>query len=539
MMTHLYADTVFHNGFIASMDSKQNTYEAMAIKDGKILSLHTDLLIKEYIGPDTNVIDLEGKTVLPGFIDAHQHMFNTGFNLLNVNCDCSSAAELIYAIKERANEIGPDDWIIGWGYNESNFTHDEPINKHSLAGISNPVFISRYCLHTAVVNERALQLANISKDSQVEGGIIEKDESGELTGVLKERAMDLVKNAMPSYDEESLKKMLLRANEEYIRYGITSVHETGLGFFSGSMNEFKVLQQLQADKKLNVRIYAMILTDFFDYLNGMKLQGNFGNEYLKIGSVKLFCDGTLGGQTAALSRPYLNSDSNQGLYMYSDDELERRIIDAHEAGYQIAVHAMGDAAIEKILLLFEKALKKHPRKDHRHRIEHAAVTREDLIQKMSDLSVIPIPQYGLIYEMGDIYMKVLDEPAYNYVFASKTFYDKGLQPAGSSDSPVIHFSPLHGIYSAMSRKTKSDTTYLPEQRLSLLEAIETYTVFAARAAFDEKIKGTLEVGKLADMVVLPANFLQFSADQVRDTEVDMTIIGGDVVFQHERSYHHG
>ncbi|KIL80240.1 amidohydrolase [Bacillus badius] len=539
MMTHLYADTVFHNGFIASMDSKQNTYEAMAIKDGKILSLHTDLLIKEYIGPDTNVIDLEGKTVLPGFIDAHQHMFNTGFNLLNVNCDCSSAAELIYAIKERANEIGPDDWIIGWGYNESNFTHDEPINKHSLAGISNPVFISRYCLHTAVVNERALQLANISKDSQVEGGIIEKDESGELTGVLKERAMDLVKNALPSYDEESLKKMLLRANEEYIRYGITSVHETGLGFFSGSMNEFKVLQQLQEDKKLNVRIYAMILTDFFDYLNGMKLQGNFGNEYLKIGSVKLFCDGTLGGQTAALSSPYLNSDSNQGLYMYSDDELERRIIDAHEAGYQIAVHAMGDAAIEKILLLFEKALKKHPRKDHRHRIEHAAVTREDLIQKMSDLSVIPIPQYGLIYEMGDIYMKVLDEPAYNYVFASKIFYDKGLQPAGSSDSPVIHFSPLHGIYSAMSRKTKSDTTYLPEQRLSLLEAIETYTVFAARAAFDEKIKGTLEIGKLADMVVLPANFLQFSADQVRDTKVDMTIIGGDVVFQHERSYHNG
>ncbi|MFK2826451.1 amidohydrolase [Bacillus sp. B190/17] len=538
-MTHLYADTILYNGSIVAMDEEKRTYQAAALKDSKILALGNEQLMKNYSGPYTEAINLEGKTVLPGFIDAHQHIFNTGFNLLTINCDFSSSSEIVEAIKKRAEESHPDEWIIGWGYNESNFSEDRPLDQYTFTDIENPIFIARYCLHTAVVNGRALELAGISRDTVIEGGIIEKDPHGKPTGILKEKAMELVKSVMPPHTEESLSEMVIRANHEYIRNGITSVHEAGLGFFSGSMEEFKVLQQLSEAKKLNVRIYAMILTDFFKHLNGVKLQGNFGNENLKVGSVKLFCDGTLGGQTAAMSRPYANNRANTGIYMYSDQELENKITEAHQAGYQIAVHAMGDAAIEKILTLFEKALQTYPRSDHRHRIEHAAVTRDDLIQKMKDLGVIPVPQYGLIHDMGDIYMKVLDQPAYNYVFASKTFYDAGLKPAGSSDSPVIDFSPLAGIYAAMSRETKNKSVFLPEQRLSLVEAIETYTAFAARASFDENIKGTLEVGKLADMVVLPANFMQFSAEEVKNTEVDMTIIGGEIVFQRERSHQHG
>jgi predicted amidohydrolase YtcJ len=538
-MNHLYADTILYNGLIVSMDKWKRTYEAAALKDGKIIALGKEQMIKEYNGPYTEMINLEGKTVLPGFIDAHQHIFNTGFNLLNINCNFSSSAEIIKAIKKQAEKSKPDDWIIGWGYNESNFFNDDPLDKNDFKDIENPVYISRYCLHTAVVNERALQLAGISGDTYIEGGIFEKDNQGRLTGVLKEKAMDLVRHVMPPFTEKSLEEMILRANNEYIRYGITSVHEAGLGFFSGTMDEFKVMQRLYAEKKLSVRTYAMILTDFFEHVNAIKLQSNFGNEYLKVGSIKLFCDGTLGGQTAAVSVKYLNSESNNGIFMYSDEELEKKIVEAHKAGYQVAIHAMGDAAIDKVLSLFEKALQKYPRSNHRHRIEHAAVVSEDIIKKMKTLGVIPVPQYGLIHAMGDIYMKVLDKPAYDYVFASKTFYDEGLKPAGSSDSPVIDFSPLAGIYAAMSRKTKNKSVFLPEQRLSLLEAIETYTVFGAHASFDEEIKGTLEVGKLADMVVLPTNFMQFNAEEVKNTVVDMTIIGGEIVYQQERRYQHG
>ncbi|WP_428912103.1 amidohydrolase [Niallia sp. Krafla_26] len=538
-MKDIFADKILYNGLIVSIDDKKSTFEAIALKDGKILALGNEKYISGYKGINTEIINLEGKTVLPGFIDAHQHIFNTGFNLLNINCGFSTSAEVLDAVKKRVNESKPNDWIIGWGYNESNFSDDNPLSQKDLNDIENPVYIGRYCLHEAVLNEKALKLAGITENTYVEGGLIEKDQQGRLTGVIKEKALDLVKNVMPPYTEKMLEDMALIADREYVKKGITSVHEAGLGFFTGTLVEFKVLQQLYANKKINVRTYAMILTDFFEHLNAIKLQGNFGNDGLKVGSVKLFCDGSMGGQTAAVSVKYLHSEDNYGIYKYSDDELEKKILEAHKAGYQVAVHAMGDVAIEKVLSIFESALQMYPRRDHRHRIEHAAITNEKIIQKMKSLGVIPVPQYGLVYEMGDTYMKILDKPIYDHVFASKSFYDAGLKPAGSSDSPVVNFSPLEGIYAAMSRETKSKSVYLPEQRLSLYEAVETYTVFAAFSAFDENIKGTLEVGKLADLVVLPANFMEFSAEEVKNTEVEMTMINGEVVYQRERKFQHG
>lgn len=530
------ADIVMFNGRIVSMDKEKREYEALAAKNGRIVGLGTKKDIKKWLGNRTHSIDLEGKTVLPGFIDAHQHMVNFGFYLSQVNCNVDSIEELVHAVQEKAETLNKGDWVIGIGFNEERFREKRFPNAADFAEVGNPVYILKNCLHTAVVNHTTLQLAGINENtSEVPGGEIVRDTGGKPTGILKEKAADIVKRILPPFTLEEIKEAIRFADREYTSLGITGVHEAGMGFFTHSMDEFRAFQEMSIDRSLNVRVYGMILDSFFEAAKEMKLLAGFGNEKLKIGSVKIFSDGTLNGRTAAVSEEYLGSAGGRGAMVISKEELEKKVLDAHREGYQVAIHAIGDRAILQVINTYEKALQAFPRANHRHRIEHTSVTTPEIIDRIAELELIPVPQPGFLNAAGDVYKTVLQPKVTERLKPLKTFFDRDIKAAGSSDCPVISSSPLFGMYCAMSRETLKAAVLSPKERLSLEEALQLYTVNAAYAAFAENDQGTLENGKFADAVVLPEGFLSFSAEEVRDTKVEMTMIGGEIVYSREIS----
>ncbi|MGG1663705.1 amidohydrolase [Brevibacillus sp. NRS-1366] len=528
----MFADIALYNGQIVSMDENNRQYSAILIKNRRIVGLGNIEEMKPFIGGKTKVIDLQGKTVLPGFIDAHQHMFSLGNNLINLQCDQLSIADLVEEIEKRAANLEPHEWIIGCGLDESRLVEKRLPQASDFNHILNPIYITRYCYHTAVVNDRALALAGVDEQTvEPVGGEILRDHSGKASGVLKENAMELVQRVIPPYTVEQIKQAISRADDYYIKQGVTSVHEAGMGLITGSLKEFRAFQELILNNQLKIRVYGMVMDTFYSELLATQLLTGFGTEQFKIGAVKMFADGTLSGGTAAVREEYEEPIKGYGMLMYSDEELEQKVLQAHMQGFQVAIHAIGDRAIEQVLNAYEKALAIYPREDHRHRIEHCKLSHPGIIERMKKLGVIPVPQPAMYHQHGNVYKRVLKPEVINDYCPLYSFINSGLKPAGSSDCPVVSGSPFLGIYAAMTRKTHTGETIVPEQSLSLFEALKMYTVHGAYASFSENEIGTLEIGKYGDLIVLPRNFMSFCAEEIKETEVEMTIVNGEVCYE--------
>lgn len=526
------ANLILKNGNIYSMDNERNVYEAVAIKEDKIVKVGNWDEINCMVDNETKILDLKGKTVVPGFIDAHQHIISFGFNLLNVNCNKQSIKEIVQAVEEKASTLrNEEEWIIGFGFDETKLIEGRAPHKDDFAHINHPIFLTRFCLHTAVVNDKALALAGINERTIISSdGEICADHRG-LTGVLREKAMDLVKNVIPPYSKEQIKKAIRIASEHYIKEGITGVHEAGIGFYTDSLDEYYALSEMSKEGLLEIRIYGMILEKFWNHMKHLNLLNGTNSEFFTLGSIKLFSDGTLSGQTAAMKEEYVRPAGTRGMFMYPREELESKIVRAHKEGYQVAIHAIGDAAIELVIDIYEKSLSEFPRENHRHRIEHCGVVNSDILDRMANNALIPVPHPGIVFVAGDIYKDVLKPQVLKGLYNIKSFIQKGLQPAFSSDSPVLPSSPLFGIHAAVSRKTSSGQVIIPEQAISIYEAIEMYTRNAAYASFSEEFQGTIEIGKYADMVILPEGFMHFNPDEIQNASVEMTIIGGKVKYE--------
>lgn len=525
------ADMILKNGVIASMDEEKNYYECLAVSNGLIIAAGKENDMENYMDSQTEIIDLAGKVVVPGLIDAHQHIFKTGLNLNRVNCKTTSIKEMVERCKQYSEEINDDSqWIIGWGYDESLYQE----NRHPVAsdfeGINNPIYINHYSGHSAVANYKALELAGVTTDTEVDYGHVELDSNGKPDGRLIEHASDLVSECIPSTTEKQLRQALKTANDKYIQYGITSVHEAGMGLNTGSLDEFKLIQEAKKNDELKIRIYAMVMDEFYDDIETVNLASGFGNNDLKIGSIKVFADGTLSLETAAVTKPYKNSNG-YGKKVHTIEDLQKFIYKAHKQGYQIACHAIGDDAVKDVLDAYEIALNDYPDDKRRHRIEHVSISDRSLLQRMKKLNIIPVPQPVFLYFAGDVYLENLHDSLADKIISTKTFLNEGLFPAGSSDSPVQDPSPFLGIYAAMSRKTIKGNIISEEEKISLYEALKLYTINAAKASCEEDIKGTIEEGKLADLTVLPEDFLNYSAAEVKDSEVEITIIDGEVVYR--------
>lgn len=532
------ADLVFINGEVITMDADSRIVEAVAIKENRIIFVGSNTEVKQLIDSNTEVVDLCGKTLLPGFIDAHIHLPMYGVNQLSISCKAphiNSIEDIKQELRKKVQTVPKGQWIRAWGFNETTIKENRYLSIKELDEISSehPIMITRTCGHISIVNSKALEIAEInSNTSNPDGGVIERDSNGELTGKLIETA-NMRMNEIAKYTEDELRKAMRIASDHFVQAGITSIHEAGVS----DSDTYRLLQEAVKNKDIAVRVYAIICTlnnshEFVEKMVAAGVLTGTGDERFKIGPAKIFTDGSSTGPTIATREPYTSNSSDHGILYYSEEEIYRVLGEAHKKGYQITVHAQGDRAIEMYLNCVEKALNEHPREDHRHRIEHAGISTPDLQDRMKSLGVIPIPNPPFPFEFGDIYVKNYGERV-NYMYPVRDFIDKGIICAGGSDAPVTDYNPLIGIHTAVNRKCSSDSEIGVNQKVSVLEAIKIYTINGAYASFEEDIKGSLEVGKLADLVVLENSILNQNLDNIKDLKVEMTIIDGQIVYKSE------
>ncbi len=468
---------IFANGNVITLDPSKPRAEAIAVRDGRIIGVGTNEEILSVAGKNAKVIDLEGKTVLPGFADSHVHLIEYGLMLSSTILDIREARsieEIKEIVRRRAREKPRGSWITGHGWNTTDLAERRPPNRWDLDEVApnNPVMITDSGWHVCSVNSLALRLANIGKDTESPpGGKIDKNpDTGEPTGVLRETAAMRIEELI-TYSDEELIAALSYSLDEAVRLGLTSVHCAW-----ESAQHIRVFQKLLMQGELPLRVYLMIPASLLSHLSGLGLYTGFGNPKLKIGAIKVLLDGTIERRTAALTQPYEGKPDNLGLFCLSEEELYDIVGKAHRAGFQLAIHAIGDRAIQVALNSIERILKEKPKVDHRHRIEHASMLDEESIGRMKNLGVIASVQPVFIGSNNDWMLESLgDKRATELCERYRTLLDAGVKVIAGSDLPADStMSPLSGIQSAVTRHG-----FAPEERITVDQAIRLYTINSA------------------------------------------------------------
>ncbi|MHB8648129.1 MAG: amidohydrolase [Thermomicrobiales bacterium] len=518
-------DVILTNGHLITSDAAIPVAEAVAIRNGIITAIgsNDDALAERRVG--TEVIDLHGRTATAAFNDAHCHPMYVGFAAAAVNARpeaTNSIAQLVARIRERAESQPPDRWIRARGYDDARFAEQRHPNRADLdlAAPEHPVFVVRACGHVAVANTKALQLAGISATTQdPEGGVIDRDEHGEPTGVLRESAMRFVSNVMQEPSAGEIADALDRAAALYHAAGVTSVAEAGIH----RPEEMTAYQVIHDRGSGGLRTYLMMMVD--EMLNGLEATGirtGFGDARLRIGPAKLFIDGSIGGRTARMHHPYVGEAENVGLWMQTPATFKTKFKRAHDLGWQCCAHAIGDAAIDLLLDCYEEAMTANPRPDTRHRIEHCEfITDPAVFDRIKRLGCVPIP--------GTTFLRDFRPERLRYANAMRTFMDWGIVAAASSDAPVVTVSPLAGIETMMTRADFAGGVAYPEEAITFAEAVWAYTWAGAYASFEETIKGSLTPGKLGDVTVLNADARTVDPDDIAEMSVDYTIMDGEII----------
>lgn len=529
-------DLLLTNANVLTMDPAKPAASAVGISGERIVWVGDADDVRTHLSGVERTLDLNGATVLPGFNDAHHHLLLLGHWLSQINCSfptVRSIADILAAVGERAAVTPEGEWIEGRGYDDNKLAERRHLTRWDLDRVApnHPVSIRNASGHMSVINSRALELSGITRATEAPfGGTIHIDPAtDEPSGLLQEQAQRLVPLSFIPEDPATLRRCLEVASQAYLAAGITSSQEAGIF----STPEFGVYQRAWAAGELPLRTYLMIRTNFLDALETLGISTGFGDDRLRIGCLKIMSDGSLIGRTAAVSEPFLEdpNPNNLGLEMMPQAELDETIWRGHRAGWQVAIHAIGDRGIEMCLDGYERALARLPRTDHRHRLEHCGILRPDLIRRIKELGVIPVGQPPFIYEFGDGFLRHLGRERAQLTYALKTVLDAGIPLAGSSDSPVSSYQPLIGIKVAVTERTATGTEFAPNEAISVEEAISLYTSRAAYASFDEARKGTVTAGKLADFVVLGADPRAADPDQLDTIPVQATISGGRVVYE--------
>ncbi|MHA1593948.1 MAG: amidohydrolase [Candidatus Baldrarchaeia archaeon] len=520
-------DICLINGNVITMSDKLPRAEAIAIRGEKILAVGTSEEILSLVSKSTRVIDLKGKTVLPGFIDTHVHLTEYGLLLSSINLkNVRSIAEMKEKISDFSKRAKKDEWIIGFGWDEGKLAEKRPPTRWDLdeASPENPVVVFRVCGHVCTLNSRALEKLNITeKTPPPPGGEIDKDpKTGQPTGILKETAAMMVTSAIPLSDER-LYEILKAACKEAIRHGLTSVH-----CIVKSIQEIRAFQRMLKSKELPLRVHILPFVNLLHHVSKLKKEFERSKDYLSLGALKIILDGSLGARTAALTEPYSDDPDNTGILWFDQTTLNEIVYRAHKDGIQVAIHCIGDKAVEVALNAIEEALRRLPREDHRHRIEHASLLNSSLIKRLRRLRVIASVQPHFIVSDKEWLPSRLGPERIRHVYPFKTMIDNGILLTGSSDCPVEPINPLSGIRAAVERNG-----FFPEEALSVNQAIRMYTINAAYSSFDENKKGSIEPRKFADLVVLSKDPFEVPKGKIDEIEVEMTIVGGKIVYAKE------
>ncbi len=528
------ADVVFSNSKVWTVDKSKPNAEAVAVLGGRILAVGSNAEIKEFTGRSTKVIDVKGKRMLPGFIDNHTHFISGGFQLQSVDLkDAKNEEEFARRIKERAEQY-PKRWITGGDWDHDNWPGGNLPTKELIDQFTpnTPVFVNRYDGHMSLANTYVLKLAGITKDTKdPPGGTVVKDpKTGEPTGVLKDEAMGYVYRHMPPSTEEERMDAARLALAEARKLGVTSIQDVSYAA------DVKAYQKLKASGELTSRFHCRMPISQWEHLAKSGISVPFGDEWVRLGSLKAFADGSLGSSTALFFEPFTSDPGTKGLPsdIVIDGSLEKWALGADKAGLQLSIHAIGDSANSVILDLFEKIVKTHPAWDRRFRVEHAQHIHPKDFKRYAQLGVIASVQPYHAIDDGRWAEKRIGHERCKTTYPFKSFLDNNVKMCFGSDWTVAPLSPLLGIYAAVTRRTTDGANpngWFPEQKISVEQAIECYTINNAYAAFEEKEKGSISSGKLADLVVLSEDILKIDPVKIENVQVEMTVVGGKVVFE--------
>lgn len=551
-----HSDIVYFNGRIYTMDKDNTVAEALAIRGGRIVGIGS----REYVERKftaSEKIDLSGKSVLPGFIDAHCHLLGLGLARLTADlAGVASAHEAALRVAERVKKSGPGEWIRGRGWDQNEWS-DKSFPGHELldrVAPDHPVYLVRIDGHACWVNTRAMEIAGVGKQTaDPSGGKIIRDARGEPTGVFIDAAMDLIYGIVPEPTEAEMQEAIRLATEECLSYGLTSVQEMGI-----DKRQFELYKKMIDMGNFPLRVYAAVdgPGELWDQLKREGPVMAYGRDRLTVRAMKLYIDGALGSRGAALIEPYSDDPLDRGITLISQDELQKIVEESIRSGFQVCAHAIGDRANRIILNAYETALKKNPGSDKRLRVEHAQVLTPEDIPRFKELGVLPSMQPT--HCTSDMFWAEarLGPRRIRYAYAWRSLLKTGVVIPGGSDFPVESANPLLGIYAACSRKdtlgrpknaddirsffqistegitdsTSFEGGWYSAEKMTREEAIRCFTTWAAFGAFEENAKGSLERGKLADFVVLSNDIFGIPIDKIPRLTVDRTVVDGEVVF---------
>ena len=529
--TWLKADLVVRNANIITMDTRQPHAEAAAILDGKFIGVGSAAELTNLVGPNTRVLDLTGKTVLPGFIDAHIHVLNSGIrHVMAADCDLPTITAIQTALRERVETTAPGQWVQGFKFDDTKTVQNRFLFREDLDAVStfHPIMVSHRAGHIYYLNTMALEAAGFTRDTPDPfGGRLGRDpDTGELNGVVYERAIEPVRFGLIPSDTPEIRREGLRTICRMLtQAGLTSVHDARV-----VRDEFVTYQEGRDAGELSMRVYALMYHQHFQALREAGLKTGFGDDMLRMGGIKMVADGAIAARTAYLSEPYVGSDCDHGILAMSAEEIEENVMEMHRAGFQVCIHANGDLTIEMVLNAYEKAQAADPRPNPRHRVEHCTLVNPEILSKMRRLGTIATPFCTYVYHHGEK-MPFYGEERLQWMFAQRSFLDYGVVATGATDYPPGPFEPLLGIQSCVTRTDSRGNEWGPNQKVTVEEALRIYTRHSAYASFEEATKGSIEVGKLADLVVLGADPTQVDPMTIKDIPVERTIVGGKTVYE--------
>jgi predicted amidohydrolase YtcJ len=533
------ADLLLVNGNVLTMDPGRPRATAVAATGGRIAGV--------YAGgrPDVRartVVDLKGATLLPGFHDAHNHMIVFGLSLTEVDLRVTSLDELYRRVAATAEATPATEWIIGSGYDQTKLGAHPDRDALDKVAPGRRVWLKHTSSHMCVVNTPVLADLGIDAAAkEVSGGKVVTDAAGRPTGLLQERAQELVGQLTRPQALATLADAVARAGEQYLKEGLTSCTEAGVGggWIGHSPAELAAYQTAREQGRLPVRVELMVASDVLHPIGAhpgdgiglgldLGIRTGFGDDWLRIGPVKVFTDGSLVGRTAAMTEPYAGEPGNSGYLQADAGALIETIVAAHRAGWRVAAHAIGDRAIDLALGAFARAQRDYPRQDPRHRIEHFAASRPDQVKLASERSVVAVPQGRFSTELGDGMLAAVGPERHGWLYRQRSLIDAGLVLPGSSDRPVVAGAPLLGIHDMVNRRTASGAPFNAAEAVTAAQALRAYTCGSAYASKAEHRKGTIAPGKLADLVVLSEDPTAVSPDRIGGLAVLATITGGEI-----------
>ncbi len=517
-MSNLSADLVLHNANVLTLNPRCPKGELVAVQNGRILSVSGNEAMKELRGTGTKVVDCHGKTILPGFNDAHCHLTAYAESLLTPSmgqATVHSISDIQNEIRSLSHNLPSGSWIRARGYNEFYLTEKRHPTRWDLdkAVAAHPVMLTHRSGHAHVLNSLALALAGISGETaEPPGGMIERDlETGEPNGVLYGMS-DYLANVTPPLNDSELERGIELASKNLVSLGITSIQDASP---HNDYRRWQAFQRWKSQGRFKPRVSMMLGAEALAQYQEQGLPLKTGDSQIHLGAVKIILNETRG----QLNPPQA--------------ELNQKVFDIHQAGLQVALHAVEETTVEAACLALEYALQRFPRVDHRHRVEHCSVCTLEMAERLASLKVAVVIQPAFIYYSGERYLETVPEEQLRHLYPIATLINAGLKVAASSDCPVVPPNPLHGIYAAVSRMTEAGRSLLPQECISTLEALWMYTIGGAYVCFEETTKGSVMPGKFADLVLLSGDPMETAPEDMRDLEVEMTIVDGEIVWRKE------